>query len=84
MRAGLDELPNDMALTLSFEKDQPGGMIKEGRVILTPPSQTPKTVAERKEELDRDAQILAARVKSIKGEMIKELQKDETEEKKEN
>ena len=78
LRDSLNELPDEMELTVSFEKDknQPGGMIKDGQLIINRP-QTIKTVAQRKEELDRDIQIVGARVKVLKLEIIKELQKED-------
>ncbi len=77
LRRSLDELPDNLALTLSFEKNQPGGIIKDGLMTTFPKPQIPKTVAERRVELDRDIQILGARVKQIKVEIIKELERDE-------
>ena len=76
-------LPDDLELGVSssFEKDQPGGMIKDGMVIIPkqgPFEKLPKTVLQRRKELDREIQIVEARVNQIKAEMVKELlKKDE-------
>ena len=48
-------------------------MIKDGQIILNRPN-AKKTVAQRKEELDRDIQIVSVRVKTLKNEIIKVLQ----------
>jgi len=79
LRESLNELPDDMELTVSFEKmeGQPGGVIKNGQVILNKLPKKPKTVAERKQELDNDIKIVKARVGQLKRAMVKELQKDD-------
>ena len=80
LRVALASLPDDLELTLTFEKDQPGGMIKDGMVLIPkqgPFEKLPKTVLQRKEELDLDIRVLGARVNQIKTEIIKELQRED-------
>lgn len=75
LRESLNELPDDLELTISYEK-APGGVMKNGQILLNQ-NITPKTVGQRKKELDNDIKILGARVRQIKLQMIKELEKDE-------
>ena len=80
LRDSLNELPDEMELTVSFENDknQPGGMIKDGKLFLPDiMSGKQKTVKQRKAEIDNDLTILKPRIKKIKEEMVKELEKED-------
>lgn len=73
----LADLPGDLELTVSQRQEPAGFFVVDSSQEKKPAVLINKTVAERLKELERDKIILTARVKTIKEEIIKELQKDE-------
>lgn len=79
----IQDLPDDMSLTPSAGplSEEPGGFIEGGKLHMIPPKpSTPSivgTIADAKKNLERDRLFLTARLKTLRKNIIEELNKEE-------